>query len=149
MKKLIFIPIIALIVAFASISAQAAEQSTANKKLAENFWNGVFNNHNTALIDSEVGNVYKQHNPFFADGKAAFKEAIEEYFKEFPESSAEIKHIVADGDLVFIHNHIKLNPQDRGQSAVDIFRVTDGKITEHWDVIQAIPEQSKNTNSMF
>lgn len=51
--------------------------------------------------------------------------------------------------LVFIHNHIKLNPKDRGQAAVDIFRVRDGKIVEHWDVIQDIPEKAENPNTMF
>ena len=55
----------------------------------------------------------------------------------------------ADGDLVFIHNHIKLNAQDRGQAAVDIFRIKKGKIVEHWDVIQDIPEKAEKNNTMF
>ena len=96
-----------------------------------------------------TGETYTQHSPGFADGKKAFKDGITGFLKEFPESSAEIRHIGADGDLVFIHNHIKLNARDRGQAAVDIFRVKDGKIVEHWDVIQDIPEKAENQNTMF
>ena len=92
---------------------------------------------------------YIQHNPGFNDGKQAFKDGITGFLKEFPESTAEIKHMGADGDLVFIHNHIKLNAQDRGQAAVDIFRIKKGKIVEHWDVIQDIPEKTENNNTMF
>ena len=82
-------------------------------------------------------------------GKAAFKEGITGFLKEFPDSTAEIKHIGADGDLVYIHNHIKLNAQNRGQAAIDIFRVKHGKIVEHWDIIQDIPETAENNNTMF
>lgn len=96
-----------------------------------------------------VGPKYKQHSPEFADGKQAFKDGVTGFLKAYPDSSAVIKHIGADGDLVFIHNHIKLNKADRGQAAVDIFRIKDGKIVEHWDVIQDIPEKAANDNTMF
>ena len=109
----------------------------------------VFNKHNTSVIHTMASPDYIQHNPGFADGRQAFEEGVEGFLKEFPDSRAEIKHIGADGDLVFIHNHITLNASDRGQAAVDIFRVKDGKIVEHWDVIQDIPEKSENNNTMF
>lgn len=98
-----------------------------NKAAAEYFWNEVFNKHDTAVIDTMVGPKYKQHSPEFADGKQAFKDGVTGFLKAHPDSSAVIKHIGADGDLVFIHNHIKLNKEDRGQAAVDIFRIKDGK----------------------
>ena len=120
-----------------------------NRDMVGYFWNQVFNKHDPSVIDSMTGETYTQHSPGFADGKKAFRDGITGFLKEFPESSAEIKHIGADGDLVFIHNHIKLNPKDRGQAAVDIFRVRDGKIVEHWDVIQDIPEKAENPNTMF
>ena len=120
-----------------------------NRDMVGYFWNQVFNRHDPSVIDQMTGETYTQHSPGFADGKKAFREAITGFLKEFPESSAEIRHIGADGDLVFIHNHIKLNPKDRGQAAVDIFRVRDGKIVEHWDVIQDIPEKAENPNTMF
>ena len=117
--------------------------------MVEYFWNEVFNKHNTAVIDEMTAPNYIQHNPGFQDGRQAFEDGIEVFLKEFPQSKAEIKHIGADGDLVFIHNHITLNDKDRGQAAVDIFRVKDGKIVEHWDVIQDIPEKAENNNTMF
>ena len=120
-----------------------------NRDMVGYFWNQVFNRHDPSVIDQMTGETYTQHSPGFADGKKAFRDGITGFLKEFPESSAEIKHIGADGDLVFIHNHIKLNPKDRGQAAVDIFRVRDGKIVEHWDVIQDLPEQAENPNTMF
>ena len=94
-----------------------------NKAVAEYFWNEVFNKHDTAVIDTMVGPKYKQHSPEFADGKQAFKDGVSGFLKAYPDSTAVIKHIGADGDLVFIHNHIKLNKEDRGQAAVDIFRI--------------------------
>ncbi|MBS6103767.1 ester cyclase [Megasphaera sp.] len=121
----------------------------SNKAMTEYFWNEVFNKHNTAVIDSMVGSDYKQHSPEFADGKAAFKTGVSDFLKAYPNSTAVVKHIGADGDLVFIHNHIKLDKNDRGQAAVDIFRIKDGKIVEHWDVIQDIPEKAANDNTMF
>jgi len=61
----------------------------------------------------------------------------------------EFKRIIAEGDLVAVHSHIKPNPSDLGRVVVDIFRVEDGKLVEHWDVIQSVPLQLENRNSMF
>lgn len=136
---------------FGSATAEASAKATpeTNKKLVESFWNEVFNQHNLTVIDTVVGDVYVQHSPSVADGKQAFKSAMADYMKSCPDSSAQIKHIAADGDLVFIHNHIKLNAADPGQAAVDIFRVKNGKIVEHWDIIQDVPKTSANENTMF
>ncbi len=148
MKKSFLAVLAAASLAFGAPGATQSA-SNQNKILVENFWNSVFNKHDTSVIDSDVGSEYKQHSPNFKDGKAAFKSAVGGFLKEFPQSSAVIKRIGADGELVFIHNHIKLNPSDRGQAAVDIFRVKDGKIVEHWDVIQDLPEKAENNNTMF
>ncbi|MDU4960075.1 MAG: ester cyclase [Sporomusaceae bacterium] len=154
MKKILLVCLLALAfgsIALPALSVQAASQDTAriNKQLVESFWNELFNKHNVSVIENAVGSTYIQHNPTFPDGKEAFKAAVFDFLKEFPASSAEIKNIIAEKDYVFIHNHIKLNSQDRGQSAVDIFRLENGKIVEHWDVIQDIPEKSENSNMMF
>ena len=134
-RKLLTLSLGLLLCGMVSGTAGAAPQFKNNKELAAYFWNQIFNEHHTAVIDELTGDTYIQHSPGFKDGKQAFKEGIAGFLKEFPESTAEIKHLGADGDLVFIHNHIKLNPQDRGQAAVDIFRIKEGKILEHWDVI--------------
>lgn len=129
--------------------AGAAPQFKNNKELAEYFWNQLFNDHNTKVVDEMVGDTYIQHSPGFKDGKANFKEAITGFLKEYPQSTAVIKHIGADGDIVYIHNHIQLNATDQGQAAMDIFRIQNGKIVEHWDIIQDIPEKAENSNGMF
>lgn len=68
---------------------------------------------------------------------------------KFPQRSVSIKRAIADGDLVMLHVHIKPSPEGRGSAIVDIFRVENGKIVEHWDVIQPAPETAKNSNTMF
>ena len=90
-----------------------------------------------------------QHNPEVPDGKAPFVGYFGGYFKENPESRARIVRSAADGDLVYLHVHSTNGKADRGQAVIDIFRVQDGKIVEHWDVIQAVPEQAANSNTMF
>ena len=69
--------------------------------------------------------------------------------EKFPSSRSEIKRVVAEGDLVMLHVHSVREPGQRGRAIVDIFRVENGKIVEHWDVIQDVPDKSANTNTMF
>ncbi|SPL69805.1 nuclear transport factor 2 family protein [Acinetobacter stercoris] len=126
---------------------QTAEQ---NKKIVTDFYEGVFLKHQVKeYSDRYIGNEYIQHNPHVPNGKAPFVEYFSGYFKEHPEAKNVIKRAVAQGDLVFLHVHSTQTPQDRGVAIVDIFRVEHGKIVEHWDVQQEIPEQSANTNTMF
>ena len=71
-------------------------------------------------------------------------------FKEgFPQHRYEVKKVIAEGDLVVLHLHGMNGPNPHGESVVDIFRIEDGKVVEHWDVIQPIPESADNANTMF
>lgn len=94
---------------------------------------------------------YVQHNPQAADGREAFIKG----FGAFIDGSGyrcELKRVLADGDLVVVHSHCKerpANPKERGSAVVDIFRVEQGLIVEHWDVEQAVPAKAKNRNTMF
>lgn len=128
---------------------QQALTEQKNKEIAETFWNEVFNKHNPEVIKTMVSEDYEQHNPDYATGRDAFYNAISGYLQSAPESSAVIDNIGADGDYVYIHNHPKENANDRGQAAVDIFKIIDGKIVAHWDVLQNVPETAQNTNTMF
>ncbi|PGW26027.1 pyruvate kinase [Bacillus thuringiensis] len=74
---------------------------------------------------------------------------FKEYFVKNPNSSAEIKRVVAEGDTVALHVHSRTNSQDKGVAIVDIFCIKDGKIVDHWDVIQEIPNEAANDNTMF
>ncbi|PEQ32298.1 nuclear transport factor 2 family protein [Bacillus thuringiensis] len=120
-----------------------------NKKIVVDFYNEVFNKHNIDIIPKYVGEDYKQHNPFVADGRKAFMDFFKQDFVKNPNSSAEIKRVVAEGDTVALHVHSRANSQDKGVAIVDVFRIKDGKIVEHWDVIQEIPNEAVNDNTMF
>ncbi|QDH18082.1 hypothetical protein E3D00_10060 [Swingsia samuiensis] len=120
-----------------------------NKKLVLCFYNQFFNQHDINKASQVVAENYKQHNPEVPDGKKPFITFFKDYFKSHPNSHAQIVHSAADGDLVFLHVHSKENEGDLGQAVVDIFRVKNNKIVEHWDVIQSVPKQSLNQNTMF
>jgi predicted SnoaL-like aldol condensation-catalyzing enzyme len=96
-----------------------------------------------------LGDRYIQHNPQAPDGGEAFIQFVRSFAQQFPDLSVDIKRVVAEGDLVVTHSLIKTGPDDRGSAAADIFRLEDGKIVEHWDVIQPVPETAANDNTMF
>ncbi|MED2040914.1 ester cyclase [Bacillus wiedmannii] len=133
----------------APVSKDNVTEKEKNKKMVVDFYNEVFNKHNIDIIPQYVSEDYKQHNPFVADGRKAFMDFFKEDFVKNPNSSAEIKRVVAEGDTVALHVHSRTNSQDKGVAIVDIFRIKDGKIVEHWDVIQEIPNEAANNNTMF
>ncbi|MBY4609380.1 nuclear transport factor 2 family protein [Rhizobium sp. 9T] len=120
----------------------------ANRKLVVEFYDRFFNSHDIEAA-SVVADDYRQHNPQVPDGKKPLVSFFTGFFKENPQSKAEIVRTAADGDLVWLHVHATNGTDDRGQAIVDIFRVKDGKIVEHWDVIQAVPKEAANKNTMF
>ncbi|WP_449415133.1 nuclear transport factor 2 family protein [Ochrobactrum teleogrylli] len=146
----------ALLISVASVSTPVFSQQTrdiakeeANRKLVLEFYDGVFNKHEVEKYSEVLAENYIQHNPGVPDGKAPFVKFFTQRFKDNPKATARIVRSATDGDLVFLHLQSKMNEEDRGRAIVDIFRVDNGKIVEHWDVIQAVPETSKNNNTMF
>lgn len=134
-----------------SLSAQARDLASeeANRTLVLAFYERFFNQHEVEQAARVIAEDYRQHNPEVPDGKAPFVSFFSGFFKENPQSRAKVVRSATDGDLVYLHVHSTLNPEDRGQAVIDIFRVTDGKIVEHWDVIQDVPPTSANDNGMF
>ncbi len=121
-----------------------------NKKIVMDFYQLAFNQHKpTEAATKFIGSSYTQHNPHVPNGAAAFYQYFEEYFRQNPQSHVVIYHAIADGDLVALHLNSKLNNQDPGKAIVDIFRLKEGKIVEHFDVIQDVPDSSANGNTMF
>ena len=122
-----------------------------NKKLVSGFYTEVLLNGNSKAIDRYIGDEYTQHNPNLADGKEALRGLVESFppRAENAGPAGEIVRIIAEGDLVVLHVRNYGWPQPNGGAIVDIFRVKDGKIVEHWDVVQAVPETSANENTMF
>lgn len=100
-------------------------------------------------FETWVDPTYIQHNPYAATGRDAAIAFLEPFMKANPGHKAEIKRILADGNMVMVHTHSRMKPEDRGSAVVDIFRVQGCKVMEHWDVLQPVPEQSANSNTMF
>jgi predicted SnoaL-like aldol condensation-catalyzing enzyme len=149
MRNLVLVSLI-VIGSLGSAFAKNTNTEKLNKKVVKSFYDLAFNKHKPAEAMSKyVGKEYKQHNPFAGDGKKPFIEFFSEYYKKHTKAKVEIKRMLADEDLVMVHVHSKQKPQDRGNAVVDIFRVKNGKIVEHWDVMQNIPEKAANDNSMF
>jgi predicted SnoaL-like aldol condensation-catalyzing enzyme len=121
-----------------------------NKRTVVEFYTRAFTDHEPAdAVAQHVGPEYIQHNPDTPDGRDAFVQSATAFIAKFPHVNVEIKRVIAEGDLVVAHNLVKLSPQDRGMAGADIFRLRDGKIVEHWDVRQPIPEKAANANTMF
>jgi predicted SnoaL-like aldol condensation-catalyzing enzyme len=121
----------------------------ANKKIVVDFYEKGLNQKDYDAAAKYFGPRYVQHNPGAANGPEGFKRLVGLLKEKFPNSHGEIKRVIAEGDLVVLHVHSKREPTDRGRAIVDIFKVENGKIVEHWDVIQDIPEKSANDNTMF
>ena len=121
-----------------------------NKRTVVLFYTRAFTDHEPAdAVAQYVGPEYIQHNPDTPDGLDAFVHSAIAFIAKFPRVNVEVKRVIAEGDLVVAHNLVKLSPQDRGMAGADIFRLRDGKIVEHWDVRQPIPEKAANANTMF
>jgi len=124
--------------------------TTSNTELVVAFWNRAFNDGQPEeAAAAAIGDTYTQHNPGAPDGAAAFIAYVQSMRSRFPALRVEVKRTIAEGDLVVTHSHFHLVPGDRGLATADFWRVVDGKIVEHWDVIQQVPEQAVNTNTMF
>ncbi|XAH25349.1 nuclear transport factor 2 family protein [Xylophilus sp. GW821-FHT01B05] len=143
----------ALLVACAPLprnaGAQATPQQEANRQAVLAFYEKGLNQKDADAALQYVGNRYVQHNPGAQDGPEGFRKFVAFLREKFPQSRSEIKQSFVDGDYVILHVHAVRAPGERGNAIVDIFKLENGKIVEHWDVVQPIPEKAANTNGMF
>jgi predicted SnoaL-like aldol condensation-catalyzing enzyme len=121
-----------------------------NKETVRAFYELAFNDKKPEeAVARYVGSTYTQHNPMAGDGPQPFIEFVNGFVAQFPDLSVDIKRVIAEGDLVVTHSLLKTSPEDRGTAAADIFRLEGGKVVEHWDVLQPVPETAANDNTMF
>ncbi|RQR45075.1 MULTISPECIES: nuclear transport factor 2 family protein [unclassified Burkholderia] len=143
---------------FATAAAQAmaagvggadSAQQEANRRTVLAFYEKGLNEKDADAALAYVGERYVQHNPNAADGRDGFRKFVAFLRDKYPQSHSEIKRSFVDGDYVILHVHAVREPGTRGSAIVDIFRLEHGKIVEHWDVNQPVPEQAANGNTMF
>lgn len=129
-------------------------QAQKNAELVVSAYDKVLNQLDTAPLATAFGPTYTQHNPTIADGVGGLAALVAFRKAQQPEAHNEIERVIADGDLVMLQVHVTFTAAQRGDehagiAIADIFRVADGKIVEHWDVIQPVPPTSVNGHTMF
>jgi predicted SnoaL-like aldol condensation-catalyzing enzyme len=121
-----------------------------NKQTVLAYLNTAFNEKKPVeAVEKYGGSHYIQHNPQAPDGFEAFIQYVEGFLEQFPQTSFDIKRTIAEDDLVVTHSLLKTSPEDRGTAVADFFRLEEGKVVEHWDVLQPVPESAANDHPMF
>jgi predicted SnoaL-like aldol condensation-catalyzing enzyme len=119
-----------------------------NKRNVAEFYDLIINKKDFESARKFMGARYKQHNPLVGDGPEGLKAFIRYLKANYPKAKSEIKKVIAEGDYVVLHVHSSRTPKVQ-RAIIEIFRLENGRIDEHWDVIQEIPETSANPNGMF
>jgi predicted SnoaL-like aldol condensation-catalyzing enzyme len=125
------------------------EGRETNKARVLEFYERVVNQRDFDAAKSYIGPYYRQHRADVADGLDGLRDFMERSKRTSPELHADVKRVLADDDFVVIHSHVTRARGDRGSKHVDIFRLEDGKIVEHWDIDQPIAATSVNPNGPF
>lgn len=120
-----------------------------NKRVVTDYYQTAFAGDPEKAVADHFGHGYIQHNPQAQNGPEAFIGYVHWLRGEFPELRLDIKRIIAEGDFVATHSHLILVPGEPGRALADYFRLDNGKVVEHWDVIQDVPTESANDNGMF
>jgi predicted SnoaL-like aldol condensation-catalyzing enzyme len=125
-------------------------QLEQNKETVKAFYDLAFNQNKPAeAIGRYTGAAYIQHNPGVADGKQGFIDYFTRMAGEYPGKKLHFVHLIAEGNFVVVHTRQEW-PGDNDWATIDIFRLDEqGKIVEHWDTVQRVPDQAKNPNGMF
>jgi predicted SnoaL-like aldol condensation-catalyzing enzyme len=136
--------------AIAAVATQTGDRiAAANREIVLDFLEKAINQ--TAFENAQVhfGPRYVQHNPMIGDGVEGIRKHMVGLREQFPQLRAEVKRVVAEGDLVVAHVHAMRTPADPGVAIVDIFRLKAGKLVEHWEVRQPVPDTALHGNGMF
>ncbi|MEA1673749.1 ester cyclase [Nitrospirillum sp. BR 11163] len=127
----------------------SAAEGEANRQTVLAFYDAFFNKHDLSAADRYVAQDCRQHTPGLADGRRALQDAYAAFFQHHPDAKVDVVRSIAQGDLVALHVHAIPSPGDQGQAVVDIFRVLDGKVVEHWSVSQPVPAGAPDGRDVF
>lgn len=130
-----------------SYLAAIEQQELANKKLVADFYQELYGDKNIDAIDKYLDSNYVQHNPSIGDGKESLRVAFKVWYKGALKEKIDIRHLAADGNFVYLHTRSIEN--GKTVAIMDIYRVENGKIMEHWDITQPVPELSVSKHPMF
>ena len=130
-----------------STALSRTEQARRNKQISAEFYEAAINKKDFAKARTYMGPYYRQHSTYGADGHDGLEKFIEWAKKEIPGLQVDFVRMIADGDYVLMHNRGNNSPETK--AVVDIFRLENGKVVEHWDVLQDVPATAKNSNTMF
>jgi predicted SnoaL-like aldol condensation-catalyzing enzyme len=121
----------------------------ANQRLVATMYERVLQPLDSSCVDEFFAPDYIQHSPLAATGARGLKDFLDWARSRSPHAEHRVKRLFVDGDYVIAHVHVIINPGERGNAVVDIFRIAEGRIAEHWDVAQEVPGTSANENGMF
>ena len=125
------------------------EQEKRNLQHVLDMFHNVLVPLDSTRVDDYIAPTYIQHSQMAAPGVASLKTFLNEKHRESPNALQHMKRAFVDGDHVILHYHVQPSPEDIGFGVIDIFRLENGMIVEHWDCVQPVPENSPNPNSMF
>ncbi|WP_328307785.1 nuclear transport factor 2 family protein [Streptomyces sp. NBC_00442] len=118
-------------------------------QLVRDYIENIWNEGQTDRADEYLADGLIQHNPNLPDGRKPLVDFIEGFRKQLPEARFEIRRIAGDNGLVFTHSHFRPEPGHRGMVVVDVFRIDDGRIVEHWDVREDVPETTVSGHDVY
>jgi len=135
--------------AFAATAGHAT-QADRNKQLVLTAYQGLFGDHDLSVIDKYWATDYIQHNPYMTDGRQSLKDFVHKLgIENWPKTHVRFLRVAADGDLVFLQTVQPKTEQSPETVIVDVFRVANGKLAEHWDTVQAVPADATNPRPMY
>jgi predicted SnoaL-like aldol condensation-catalyzing enzyme len=123
-------------------------QEESNKHIVTTAYQRIFGDLDITAIDEYMSTDFIQHNPTIADGPEGVKALVQMLVSQkIPKQKIQFKHVVTDGDIVILHSRYEMNAKEF--RFIDIYRISNGKLVEHWDSMMQIPDERANTNSAF
>ncbi|MFF5138161.1 ester cyclase [Streptomyces sp. NPDC013157] len=126
-----------------------ASQISRSKALVTDFTQRLYNRHDLSAIDAYLDADFTQHDPRIADGPTGLRAYLTAQNAAHPDAYLSVKRVIAEGNLVAVHSNLVLDPGTRGYSVLDLYRLSGGKIVEHWDTTQEVPATTVSGNDMF